>query len=87
MPIISMFFGIIIRINFDDHNPPHFHAEYQGMEATFRIDTGNLLNGEFPARMTKIIEEWAAEHQAALQENWTKAVTLEPTVRIPGADN
>jgi len=87
MPIISLFFGIIIRINFRDHNPPHFHAEYQGMQATFRIDTGKLLGGEFPAKMTRIVEEWAAEHRAALQENWAKATKHEPTVRIPGADN
>ncbi|MCA2960107.1 MAG: DUF4160 domain-containing protein [Silvanigrellales bacterium] len=87
MPIISLFFGIIIRINFRDHNPPHFHAEYQGMQATFRIDTGKLLDGEFPAKMTRIVEEWAAEHREALQANWAKAVELEPTARIPGADN
>ena len=87
MPIISMFFGIIIRINFRDHNPPHFHAEYQGLQAIFRIDDGTLLEGEFPTKMTKIIEEWAREHRTDLQDNWNKAVRLAPTARIPGADN
>jgi hypothetical protein len=35
MPVISIFFGVIIKIHFKDHNPPHFHAEYQGFEAFF----------------------------------------------------
>ena len=50
MPIISLFFGIIIRINFRDHNPPHFHAEYQGMEALFDIQTLEILGGDLPKR-------------------------------------
>lgn len=44
MPVLSMFYGIIIRMYFDDHNPPHFHAEYQGYKAQFDMD-GNLLKG------------------------------------------
>lgn len=42
MPTISVFFGIIIRMFYRDHNPPHFHAEYQGQNATFDFD-GKLL--------------------------------------------
>lgn len=38
MPVLSMFYGIIIRMYFDDHNPPHFHAEYQGYKAQFDMD-------------------------------------------------
>jgi Domain of unknown function (DUF4160) len=44
MPIISTFFGIIIRMYFGDHNPPHFHVEFQGEKATFTFD-GALLAG------------------------------------------
>ena len=42
MPTISMFFGILIRMYYDEHNPPHFHASYQGIQATFDMD-GNIL--------------------------------------------
>lgn len=49
MPVLSMFYGIIIRMYFDDHNPPHFHAEYQGYKAQFDMD-GNLLKGGLPKR-------------------------------------
>ncbi|MFI3196890.1 MAG: DUF4160 domain-containing protein [Methylococcaceae bacterium] len=44
MPIISRFFGIIIRMFYDDHNPPHFHAEYQAKNALFDFN-GNILKG------------------------------------------
>jgi len=44
MPYVSMFFGIIIRMFFSEHNPPHFHAEYQGTEGIFNFD-GEMLKG------------------------------------------
>lgn len=47
MPVISTFFGIVIRMFYRDHGIPHFHAEYQGQQATFTFD-GNLLAGELP---------------------------------------
>jgi hypothetical protein len=46
VPIISFFFGIIINMHFDDHNPPHFHAEYQGREGVFAVADGKLLEGD-----------------------------------------
>jgi hypothetical protein len=58
MPTISIFFGIIIRMFYRDHNPPHFHAEYQGQNATFDFD-GKLLEGEIDSRTTKsLIRKW-----------------------------
>ena len=45
MPIISLFYGIIVRMNFDDYNPPHFHADYQGYKAVFDIGSGKCLAG------------------------------------------
>ena len=47
---ICRFYGIIIRMFFRDHNPPHFHAEYQGMEALFDIQTLEILGGDLPKR-------------------------------------
>jgi uncharacterized protein DUF4160 len=45
MPVISYFFGIYVRMYHDDHNPPHFHAEYQGHEAFVEIATGEVIAG------------------------------------------
>jgi hypothetical protein len=48
MPKISEFFGIIIRIFFEDHNPPHFHAEYAGKNAQIEIKSGKIIDGNLP---------------------------------------
>ena len=58
MPVISYFFGIYIRMYHDDHNPPHFHAEYQGHEALFAIEDGRMLAGNMPSKAQRIIREW-----------------------------
>ena len=86
MPIISIFFGIVIRMNFEDHNPPHFHAEYQGREAVFDIRTGRLIAGELPKHALNIVSGWAKKNRRALLENWKRAKHLQPLTRIPGAD-
>ena len=54
MPIISRFYGIIIAMYFNDHNPPHFHAKYAGMEALFGFD-GSLLEGQLPKRAESFV--------------------------------
>ena len=87
MPVISYFFGIYIRMYHDDHNPPHFHAEYQGYEALIDINSGQVIKGKLPKKAVKIIKEWTEENQNALLENWDKAVEFEPLERIKGADN
>ena len=61
MPVISMFFGIIITMNADDHVPPHIHARYQGHEASFTFD-GNLLKGDLPRKQRKLVEAWVLLH-------------------------
>ncbi len=76
MPYVSMFFGIIIRMFQNDHNPPHFHALYQGQEAKFDFD-GNLLVGNLKSRTAKaLIKKWAKLHKAELEENWERAQKL-----------
>lgn len=70
MPTISTFFGIVIKMFFDDHNPPHFHAEYQGEMATFDF-RGNILAGDIRSRTAvRLIREWIDLHQTELAENW-----------------
>jgi len=70
MPEVSRFFGISIRLYFDDHNPPHFHAIYGDAEAELGIEPIALLGGRFPPRALGMVMEWAAEHQHELMANW-----------------
>lgn len=54
MPVLSIFFGIIITMNFDDHNPPHFHARYGEYKATFTLN-GDLLQGDLPKKQLRLV--------------------------------
>lgn len=70
MPEISRFFGIIIRMFYDEHNPPHFHAEYSGNKAVFDFQ-GNIIKGNLSSRTaTKLIREWIDLHESELEEDW-----------------
>jgi hypothetical protein len=82
MPRVSQFFGITVFMNYNDHSPPHFHAEYGGREAAFLIDTLQLRTGELPRRVRALIVEWAALHRAELLANWDRAREGLPLVRI-----
>lgn len=86
MPIIATFFGILIRLNSRDHNPPHFHAEYQGFKAVFEIKTGRMIAGEMPRVARRIIKEWAIRHKRELIQGWDLAQRGELPFRIPGGD-
>ena len=87
MPIISYFFGIIIKMYFDDHQPPHFHAEYQGWEGIFSINESEMIDGNLPTKAVSIINEWARGRRGELLEDWNLAKNNQPLKRIPGADN
>lgn len=86
MPIISVFLGIVIRINFRDHPPPHIHAEYQGFEALFAIESGRCIAGQLPKRIERLVMEWMLQHRPELMENWARAHDRMPTFRIVGLD-
>jgi hypothetical protein len=73
MPTISVFFGITIRMYFDDHSPPHFHVYYGEHAATIEIDSLRLRYGRLPRRVTALVLEWAAEHREELKANWMLA--------------
>lgn len=73
MPIISKFFGIIIRMFYDEHNPPHLHAEYQGNKAVFDFQ-GNMIKGDLRSRTAiKLVREWVDINLADLEEDWQLA--------------
>ncbi len=82
MPEISRFYGIIIKMYFNDHNPPHFHAEYQDEEAIIDIHTLQILKGSLPKRAKMMVMEWALEHREELLANWNKARILESLDKI-----
>ena len=82
MPAISMFYGIIIKMyNNGEHNPPHFHASYQGYDATFNLD-GELIEGDMPKRQIKFIAAWTEIHKDELIANWELAINEEPLYKI-----
>lgn len=86
VPVISTFFGIIIRMFFDDHAPPHFHAEFQGQEALVDFD-GRILEGEIKSRTArKLIRQWAQLHRQELDANWRRAKKLRPLDSIAPLD-
>lgn len=70
MPTISTFYGILIRMFFDEHAPPHFHAQYGEFKASINIRTLDLIDGKLPRRALELILDWAELHQAELLEDW-----------------
>lgn len=86
MPVISVFFGIVIRMYHGDHAPPHFHAAYQGQEAFIRIADGGIEKGSLPKKAERLVRQWALDHQEELMANWQRGLDLLPMQLVPGAD-
>lgn len=73
MPAVSRFFGIVIAMYFDDHDPPHFHARHASGAAKVRIDTLEILDSDLGRRQLRLVLAWAELHQQELLENWRLA--------------
>ena len=82
MPEISRFFGIIIAIYYDDHNPPHFHARYGGQKISIEIQTLKILDGEISPRFLGLVIEWAVLHKKELMKVWELAKNNQPPFKI-----
>jgi hypothetical protein len=82
MPEISRFFGIVIKMFFGDHAPPHFHAEYGPHKALFDIRSLALIGGDLPPRVLGLVIEWASQHQRELLDLWTLAERRQPLHKI-----
>lgn len=82
MPELCRFYGIVIKMFYDDHNPPHFHAEYGEHEIRVNINSLAILGGRLPARALGMVTEWASLHQRDLFEAWEKAKRMEPLGKI-----
>ena len=73
MPTISRFYGILIQMYYDDHNPPHFHAVYGDYKAVVSIADYGLLAGDLPPRALGLVTEWARQRKDQLLEDWQRA--------------
>lgn len=82
MPEISRFLGIVIYMLYDDHPPPHFHADYGEYRISVEIATG-VVEGRFPRRALKAVMEWHELHRDELMNDWLLAERHEPLRRIP----
>lgn len=84
MPTISSFYGIIIvmYLRNKEHNPPHIHAITAEYDAPFLISTGELMEGEFPAKAKEMVKEFIFKYRKELEEMWEteKYVKLPPLV-------
>ena len=70
MPEISRFLGIVIKMFYADHHPPHFPAVYGNHEASFSIESLEMTAGNLPPRVQGLVIEWALLHKKELIENW-----------------
>jgi hypothetical protein len=82
VPEISRFYGISIRMYYDEHNPPHFHAIDSRVEAQVGIRPIALLRGKLSNRALSMVVEWAARHQQELLENWALMRNDQPPRKI-----
>ena len=82
MPEISRFYGIIIRMYWSDHVPPHFHAIYGEYVAEIVIETFAIKKGYLPPKALALVVEWASIHKNELLENWQNAQNITPFKKI-----
>jgi hypothetical protein len=85
MPIISMFYGIIIRLYFIDtehHHLPHLHAEYAEHSASIHIESGNVLAGSLPRKQLRLVQAWIELHREELMADWKLALEGESPYKI-----
>jgi hypothetical protein len=82
MPEISRFFGIIIAMYYNDHEPPHFHVRYGSERAIVAIEGLSVLEGRLSPRVLGLVVEWAAAHRAELLEDWNCSRRQEPLHKI-----
>ncbi|MCL2138164.1 MAG: DUF4160 domain-containing protein [Treponema sp.] len=78
MPTVSLFYGIKITMNWDEHNPPHFHVEYAEHEASVLIQDGIINSGYLPNKQLKLALAWCEIHKDELMQNWELAKSGQP---------
>ena len=85
MPVISMFFGILVSMFYGDdvqHHTPHIHVRYQGAKVSVAIEDGRVLAGNFPARQLRMVQVWIDIHRDELMADWELAINGDEPFRI-----
>ena len=85
MPTISMFYGIVVMIYYEDtgrHHKPHIHVRYQGEKASIAIENGEVLAGDFPPKQLRLVVAWIEIHKDELMADWELAQSGEEPFRI-----
>jgi len=83
MPVVSMFFGIVIRMYYREHEPPHFHAEYSGRWAVFDF-SGSTVRWDLGSRRAqRLVRSWAIRNASRFEANWRRAASGEALLPIP----
>ena len=82
MPIISEFFGIKVQMYWEEHLPPHFHAEYSGNKVIIDIRKGTVIKGVFPFRQLKLILAWCEIHRDEIMKNWELGMNNKDFIKI-----
>ena len=82
MPVVSSFYGIIITMFWNEHNPPPFHVSYGEYKAILLINGYTLVQGWLPPRALSLVIEWATTHHNELIENWNRALALQTINKI-----
>ena len=82
MPTICVFYGIVIKMYWNDHAPPHFHVEYSEYRAIYSIQTLEITRGSLPRRAHALVLEWAALHRTELMEDWQLCDSKQPPKKI-----
>ena len=86
MPELSRFYGIIIRMFYGDHAPPHFHASYQGGEVQVNIEILEVMAGNISRRALAFVLEWASLHREELRSAWNAAAQNQEPDKIAPLD-
>lgn len=84
MPTIALFYGIRINMYWNDHSPPHFHAQYGDDEALVDIGVGVVISGYLPRRALRLVLAWTELHADELMQNWELARDGQPLRSIEG---
>ena len=85
MPVLSMFYGIIVAMYFADtkkHHRPHVHVSFQDAEAVYAIPDGELLEGDLPKGKSRLVQAWIELHRDELMANWTLASQSQPLFKV-----
>jgi hypothetical protein len=80
MPVITTFYGIVIKMYFNDHLPPHLHAIYGEYNGVFDLNTFEMIEGDLPSRAVKLVKEWESEYKDELVKMWQ----TRDFIKLPG---